>query len=146
MTRPWRSRGVQVAVGALVVVLLIPVVVRTIGNLAVTRRAVAVYARLIASANVGNLAAVRSLCASRYLQEHPLKRSIQGGLVGFPRQIHPNYQVWREGGEVWLCPGNRVGVVVRFVAKAGVWKYAGVVGLLRSDGRIEPAGALEGTP
>ena len=145
MTGSRPSLGIKLAVGLLVVGLAVPFVIRTIQNLAVTRRAVAVYARLIAGANAQDLPAVRSLCAARYLQAHPIERSKNGGLVGFPRQIHPNYQVWRQGGEVWLCQGNRVGVVVRFVPEGEVWKYAGVVGILRSDGRIASANDLDET-
>ena len=146
MTGPRRSLRIKLAVGLLVVGLSVPFVIRTIQDLAVTRRAVGVYARLITSANAQDLPAVRSLCAAGYLQAHPIERSKNGGLVGFPRRIHPNYQVWRHKDEVWLCQGNRVGVVVRFVPEGEVWKYAGVVGVLRSDGRIASATDLDETP
>ena len=86
------------------------------------------------------LDAVRSLCSSRYLASHPIRPSAEGGVVGLPRNIHKNFQVWREGGEVWLCPTDRVGPVYRLVLEGGSWKFDGLVGLLRSGGRVEPAG------
>ena len=107
-----------------------------IRRLATTRGAVHTYARLIACANAQDLVAIRSLCTDRYLSNHEIKAARQGGVVGLPRQIHPNYQVWVEGDQVWLCQGNRVGLVVRFVWVAGRWLYDGEVGLLKGDGRI----------
>ena len=146
MTGPRRRLAIKMAGALLVVGLTLPILIRSIQNLAVTRRAVGVYARLIASANAQDLAAVRMLCTDRYLKAQPIKRSLQGGVVGFPRQIHPNYQVWRQAGEVWLCQGNRVGSVVRFVDDGEGWKYDGMVGILRSDGQIAPASILNDTP
>ena len=60
-------------------------------------------------------------------------------MVGLPRGIHRNFQAWREGDEVWLCPTDRVGPVYRFVFEGGAWKFDGLVGLLRPGGRVEPA-------
>ena len=126
-----------VLVAACLVAVRVPLV-RGVRNLATTRGAVGVYARLIASSNAQDLASVRMLCSSRFLDAHPLVLARGGGVVGFPRQIHPNYRVWVEGSEVWFCSGNRVGAVVRFVSEGGSWKFAGPVGILRPDGRVEP--------
>ncbi len=138
MIQASRTVKIKVFVGTFLVLLVGTFLVRSVQTLLTTRQAVRAYARLIASGNAGDLAAVRSLCSERYLESHPLKVAEGGGVVGFPRQVHPNYRVWVEGSEVWLCTGNRVGQVVRFVQGAGQWKYDGVVGVLRPDGRVEP--------
>ena len=133
-------RGSKIRAFALTFVVLLvgTFLVRGVRTLLTTRQAVGTYARLIAAGNAGDLASVASLCSARYLDSHPLKVADGGGTVGFPRQVHPNYRVWVEGAEVWLCSGNRVGQVVRFIQEADEWKYDGVVGVLRSDGRVEP--------
>src|SRR4051794_4758512 len=76
-------------------------------SLAVTHRVVATYTALIAAANAQDLEAVRRRCTARYLRTHPLAPAPEGGVVGLPRNIHKNFQVWREGPDVWLCPTNR---------------------------------------
>lgn len=130
----------QVLLGVLALTLALGLVGIVGRRLVTTRGAVQVYARLVASANAGDLASIRALCTDRYLAEHPLRLARQGGVAGFPRQIHPNYQVWVAGDQVWLCQGNRVGLVVRFVRAEGRWRYDGEVGLLRPDGRVvQPA-------
>jgi hypothetical protein len=58
-------------------------------------------------------------------------------MVGFPRNIHKNFQVWSEGDEVWLCPTNRVGPVYRFVLEGASWKFDGPVGVLKPGGQVE---------
>ena len=131
-----RAVGWKVAVGCLVAGALTLGLVRTVRTLATTRGAVATYARLIAAANVQDLATIRTFCTDRFLREHPPQPAPQGGVAGFPRQVHPNFRVWIQGDEVWLCPGNRVGLVVRFARVAGHWRYDGEVGLLRPDGEI----------
>ncbi len=101
-----------------------------------SRMAVRTYAQLTAAVNAQDLNVVRSLCTARYLSVHPLRAAEEGGVVGFPRSIHKNFQAWREGDAVWLCPTNRVGPVYQFLEESGEWKYDGVVGLLRSGGHI----------
>jgi hypothetical protein len=101
-----------------------------------TRRAVRTYALLTSAVNAQDLEKLRSLCTRRYLGVHPLKSAEEGGVIGFPRSIHKNFQAWREEGAVWLCPTNRVGPVYQFLEEDGEWKYDGVVGLLRSGGQI----------
>jgi|GEM_PF-852389 len=101
-----------------------------------TRRAVRTYARLTGAVNAQDLDTVRLLCSRRYLDVHKLSKAAEGGVVGFPRSIHKNFQAWREGESVWLCPTNRIGPVYQFVEEDGQWKYDGVVGLLRSGGQL----------
>ena len=138
-TRPPRRFWLAVLLGLILIGLAVVPVSRGIRHLNWTRGALRTYARIVASANLGDLATVRSLCSEHFLAAHPLEAAENGGVVGFPRQIHPNYQVWVEGPEVWLCPSNRVGLVYRFRLEADTWKYDGPVGLMRSRGEIIPA-------
>ncbi len=112
---------------------------RVVGSLVVTRRAVAAYTRLIGAANAGDLDAVRAICSARFLESNRLEVAPGGGVVGLPRNIHRNFQAWRDGGVVLLCPTDRVGPVYRFVPEGGGWKFDGLAGLLRPGGRVEPA-------
>jgi hypothetical protein len=109
---------------------------RVVRSLVMTRGGMATFTRLITAANVQDVAAVRSLCSSRYLTSHPIRPSTEGGVVGFPRNIHKNFQVWSEGDEVRLCPTDREGPVYRLVKEGETWKFDGLVGLLRR-GRLE---------
>jgi hypothetical protein len=102
-----------------------------------TRRAVSTYVAILAAANARDLDALRPLYTDRYLRAHPPALSPGGGVVGLPRGIHPNFQAWREGDEVWLCPTDRVGPVYRFVFEGGACRFDGPVGLLRPGGRVE---------
>jgi hypothetical protein len=110
---------------------------RAIRSLVMTHGAMASFTALVASGNAQDLDSVRRLCSAGYLARHAIKRAIEGGVVGLPRNIHQNFQVWRQGDEVWLCPTNRVGPVYRFVSEDGTWKFAGLVGMLGPGGRIE---------
>lgn len=101
-----------------------------------TRAAVSAYTRLTAAVNAQDLNAVKSLCTKRYLETHSFKTAPEGGLVGFPRFIHKNFQAWREGNAVWVCPTNRVGPVYQFLNEDDAWKYDGLIGLLRSGQQI----------
>ena len=60
----------------------------------------------------------------------------EGGIVGLPRNIHKNFQAWRQGPNVWLCPTNRVGPVYQFVRESGSWRFDGPVGILRGRGEF----------
>lgn len=102
------------------------------------RDAVRTYTQLIQAANREDLNAIESLCTERYRKTHVLKFATEGGMIGLPRNIHKNFQVWREGDEVWLCPTNRVGPVYRFVLSDNQWKFDGLVGQLVPGGRVEP--------
>ncbi len=101
------------------------------------REAVRVYTDLIEAANRGDVRAAEALCTDRYVRCHGLRRTEEGGVVGLPRNINKNFQAWQEGGEVWLCPSNRVGPVFRFVPSSGAWKFDGKVGLLLPGGKVE---------
>jgi hypothetical protein len=132
-------RRVGWALGLLVVAgLLVAPLSTAVRSLRMTRGGMSTFTALLASANAQDLDAVRSLCSSRYMASHPIRRAAEGGVVGLPRNIHKNFQVWREGGEVWLCPTNRVGPVYRLVLEGGSWKFDGLVGLLGAGGRVEP--------
>ena len=101
-----------------------------------TRAGVTAYTRLTAAVNAQDIEKVRSLCTARYLATHQLRASPSGGMVGFPRFIHKNFQAWREGNAVWLCPTNRVGPIYQFLKEGDQWKYDGLIGLLRSGNQI----------
>lgn len=102
------------------------------------REAVRCYTELISAANRRDLDAARALCTEQYQATHDLKLAREGGMIGLPRNIHKNFQAWREGRDVWLCPTNRVGPVFRFVNDAGRWKFDGVIGQLMPGGRVVP--------
>lgn len=135
-----RRRLLVTVAGTVALVAAVPPASRAIRDLIATRGAVMTYGRLIAAANAGNLAAVAELCSARYRREHPPEPARGGGVVGFPRQVHPNFRAWVEGAEARLCPANRVGTVYGFVREGGAWRYDGPVGLLRPDGRVLPIG------
>ncbi|HZW29055.1 MAG TPA: hypothetical protein VFF52_00005 [Isosphaeraceae bacterium] len=82
------------------------------------------------------LEAARALCSRRYLQTHELKVADEGGIVGIPRNINKNFQAWREGPNVWICPTNRIGPVYQFIFENGGWRFDGPVGILRPRGEM----------
>ena len=67
-----------------------------------TRAGISAYTRLTAAVNAQDIEAVKKLCSVRFLEKHPIKTASEGGLVGFPRYIHKNFQAWREGPSVWV--------------------------------------------
>lgn len=99
------------------------------------RRAVRSFSELVSAANRGDVETVRRLCSRNYQATHELKEAPEGGVVGFPRNIHKNFQTWDRGTEVWICPGNRLGPVYRMVDEAGGWVFDGLEGYLTPDGR-----------
>lgn len=111
-----------------------------------TRRALATFVRLLDAANAQDVPAARSLCTARYASRNPPVTSPGGGLVGLPRNIHRNFQAWRDGGEVYLCPTDRVGPIYRFVLDGQSWKFDGPAGMLRPGGRVEWAGEAAEIP
>lgn len=120
--------------GAAIVALIAVEVVRT----GPQRGAVRTYSALIAAANRRDLTTARALCTDRYLKTHQLVLAEEGGLVGLPRNIHKNFQVWKDGADVRLCPTNRVGPVYRFVREGDSWKFDGPIGLLMPGGQVVP--------
>ena len=101
-----------------------------------TRSAVAAYTRLTAAVNAQKVDQVKAFCTRRYVGTHRFTTADEGGMVGFPRFIHKNFQAWREGEAIWVCPTNRVGPVYQFILEDGSWKYDGLIGLLRSGHQI----------
>jgi hypothetical protein len=126
------------AIGAAVAVGLIVAVASVAVWTAPERESVKTYTDLIAAANRQDVTTARWLCSAHYLETHSLKPATDGGLVGLPRGIHKNFQVWRAGKEVRLCPMNRVGPVFGFVREATGWKFDGPIGILRGRGKFVP--------
>lgn len=144
MTRVNRTAALRTVVGAAAVLIA---VAGAAAWTAPTRRSVQAYTALLGAANRQDVAAAEALCSTRYRAVHRLRPAPDGGLVGLPRNIHKNFQVWREGSYVWLCPTNRVGPVYQFVREAGAWRFDGPVGILRPGGRVarlDDAGIDEG--
>jgi hypothetical protein len=102
------------------------------------RESVRVYNALIAAANGQDVAEARRLCSDGFVRSHKLTPAPEGGIVWLPRNIHKNFQVWRSGETVRLCPTNRVGPVYQFVREAGAWKFDGPIGILRGRGEFVP--------
>ena len=91
------------------------------------------------------LTKARALCSSRYLATRPLSLSSEGGIKGVPRAIDKNYQAWREGPNVWICPTKRdssVRPVYQFVREGGHWRFDGPVAILRPGGEVVPTSEL----
>jgi hypothetical protein len=101
-----------------------------------TRAAVQVYTEILGAANRQDVEAARRLCSTRYKMSHTLRPAAFGGIVGLPRNIHQNFQVWRDGPNVLLCPTNRVGPVYQFVRESGAWKFDGPIGVLQGRGQL----------
>lgn len=110
------------------------------------RGAVRAYSALISAVNRNDLEGVRAGCSSRYLSTHSLEIAEEGGVVGMPRAIHRNFRAWRRGNAVWICPGNRVGLVFQFVPEGEGWKFDGLVGLLRPGNLFVPVTTIPGGP
>jgi hypothetical protein len=107
-----------------------------IARTAPVRGAIQSYVALLSAANRQDLEAARALSSAHYLETHTLAPAPEGGLIGLPRNVHKNFQAWREGDNVWVCPTNRVGPVYQFVHEGGRWKFDGPVGLLRPGGEV----------
>jgi hypothetical protein len=144
MTGASRPRHRPILIGAAIVVGLLAIVVGEVVYTRPVREAVFAYTRLIAAANRPDLTdeerleEARRLCSARYLRTHTLRLAPEGGLVGIPRNIHKNYQAWRHGRNVWICPTNRVGPIYQFVPESGEWRFDGLVGLLRPHWEVVP--------
>ncbi|WP_406700992.1 hypothetical protein V5E97_19590 [Singulisphaera sp. Ch08] len=102
------------------------------------REAVATYTALFTAANRQDVEGARRLCSKRYLRTHLMRPADEGGIVGLPRNIHKNFQAWRQGANIWVCPTNRVGPVYQFVHEQGAWRFDGPVGLLRGRREFIP--------
>ncbi len=106
------------------------------------REAVRTYSELVSAGNRADLSeeqrlsAARRLCSARYLSTGSLSLGPEGGIGGLPRTINKNFQAWREGPNVWICPTNRIGPVYQFVAENGHWRFDGLIAILRARGEI----------
>jgi len=81
----------------------------------------------------------RALCSSGYLARRPLSLGPEGGIVGLPRTIDKNFESWREGPNVWICPTKRTNTlrpVYQFIHENGVWRFDGPVAILRPWGEV----------
>jgi hypothetical protein len=124
--------------GAIVVVVLVVVLAAEIAWTRPVRQALANYTALIVAANQQDLAAIRRLCTARYLRTHAPRPADEGGVVGLPRNVHKNFQAWRHGPFVWVCPTNRVGPLYQFAFERGDWLFDGPIGILRPRGQVIP--------
>ena len=85
------------------------------------------------------LALARALCSSGYLSRRPLSLGPEGGIVGLPRAIDKNFEAWREGPNVWICPTKRTNTlrpVYQFIREDGAWRFDGPVAILRPWGEV----------
>jgi hypothetical protein len=148
-----RTRIILVSLGltALLLALLAFEVVTT----QPTRGALRTFAELLTIANrpglsaADRLVAAHTLCSRRYLQTHKLVAADrEEGLVGIPRNFNKNFQAWREGPNVWICPTNRVGPVYQFVFENGAWRFDGPIAILTPQGEVVRSSELPdtGTP
>jgi hypothetical protein len=124
---------IGVGVGFVLLAAVVVVAVRT----GPTRAAVRTYAELISAANQQDVASAKRLCSQRYLASHPLDLASDGGIVSLPRNIHKNFQVWRSGANIWLCPTNRGGPIYQFIKEGNDWLFDGPVGVLHYNGQVE---------
>ena len=136
------SRARSIAIATAVSVLLIGGVVFDVVTTQPVRGAMRALSELFTIANRPDLSdaerldAARSLCTARYLAAHPLAVAVEGGLIGFPRNINKNFKAWREGPNVWICPTNRIGPIYQFVFENNGWRFDGPVAILRPWGEI----------
>ena len=124
--------------GALIAVVVGSILIAVYIQTQPTRSSVQTFVGLIGAANRGDVPFAENLCSKRYRQTHRLQAALGGGIEGLPRNLHKNFQVWREGEAVFLCPTNRVGPVYRFVFEDARWRFDGPAGLLRGDGVLQP--------
>ncbi len=140
------SKPVQYSLAAAGLLILVGLVLTyEIVSTGPVRHAVRTYSELISVGNrpdmsdAERLKAARTLCSSRFLSANTLALGPEGGIAGLPRSMNKNFQAWREGENVWLCPTNRIGPVYQFVQENGEWKYDGLIAILRPQGEIIPA-------
>lgn len=119
------------------VIAVVSIVVLEYRRTAPIRGSVRTFTELIALANQGDTDAARRLCTQSHLDTGALDPAPEGGIVGLPRAIHPNFQAWRQGDAVWICPMNRVGPIYGFRYERGRWRFDGLVGRLGADGLVE---------
>ena len=87
----------------------------------------------------------RALCSTGYLSRHPLALGPEGGIVGLPRAIDKNFEAWRKGPNVWICPTKRTNTlrpVYQFIREDGVWRFDGPAAILRPWGEVVPTAEM----
>lgn len=140
-----------ILLAATILLLLVAGLTYEVASTRPVREAVHTYSGLV---NLGNrtdltedqqLEAARELCSSHYLSTRGLALGPEGGIAGLPRTINKNFQAWREGENVWICPTNRIGPVYQFVEEKGAWRFDGLVAVLRGKGEIVKAADLPGS-
>jgi hypothetical protein len=138
----------NVLIGAACVAVLVGGLAYEVVSTRPVRQAVQAYSELVTVANRPDLStaerleAARPYFSARYLASHTLEPAREGGLVGLPRYINKNFQAWREGPSVWLCPSNRIGPVYQLVKEQGRWKFDGLIGVLRSRNVLVPVSEM----
>jgi hypothetical protein len=139
-----RTRRMALVIGTLVILAGMVLAYEVVAT-APVRQAVRAYSELISVGNrpdlsdAQRLASAGQLCSARFLAEHKLALGPEGGIAGLPRTMNKNFQAWRQGENVWLCPTNRIGPVYQFVRENGQWRFDGLVALLRPRGELIPA-------
>ena len=142
------TRARHVLVATLVLFLLVAAISYEAISTRPVRQAIRVYTDLITVGNrpglsdTQRLGEARMLCSARYLAAGTLAVGPEGGIAGLPRTVNKNFQAWRHGADVWICPTNRIGPVYQFVRENGDWRFDGLVALLRPRGEIVPASEL----
>lgn len=135
MRRAWSSRTVGWV--SLAIVAILAVLVVEARRTAPVRGSLRTFTGLIAAANHGDREAAERLCTTRFLRESPIVAAPEGGFVGLPRGIHPNFRAWRAGDAVWVCPTNRIGPVFQFREENGLWRFDGLIGRLDANGGVD---------
>lgn len=142
MNRPQPTFGfkpVHLALSATITVVVLVLLALEWHRTSPEREVIRAFTDMVVLANQGDLEGLTSRSSVRYRSRGPFQKAPEGGVVGLPRVTpHPNFQSWRDGPEVLLCPFNRSGPVFRFVREGGSWKFDGPAGLLRPDGRYLP--------
>ena len=133
--RPWKKG--PIGLGLVAAGIAIGVLAVEVAWTAPVRLSVRAYNELIAAANAQDRGAIEALCSDRYLRDRGVAFAPEGGMIGLPRTIHKNFQAWRKGPNVWICPTNRVGPVFQFIREGRVWKFDGTIGLLRAGGVVD---------
>lgn len=137
MTQARKPRGWKIAAAVLIFLLIATLLVVEIVTTQPIRDASRTYIELLSAANHGNIPAASRLCSDHYLASHGVTMNPEGGMNGLPRIIHMNYQAWRDGNRVLICPTKYSGPVYGFVQQRGEWRFDGLAGYLK-EGHLLP--------
>ena len=131
MTRP---ANLPILIGAAAVAALIAALVVMGVRTRPVRQSVIAFTELLAAANVQDLSRSRG-SARAHLAEHPPVPAPEGGIVGLPRNVHPNFQAW-PGPPRLALPHQPRRPDLSIRPRRGAWKFDGPIGLLRGRGQI----------